>query len=549
MTMKSVTRRSFLKGSAAAGASAAALGLAACGGSSDSASSDSGETKKILRFGQSNAKEGLDMQKSTNSGESSISESVCEAPLRWNEDNELVTCLLEEIPAFESDGLTLNCKLKKGIKFHDGSELTSKDIKYTFERMFTPSTGAKSTYMYDLIVGASEMLAGERDNLDEGITCDDDYSFTFHLKSPMTTFVDNLGISYAQIFPHEACEAAGDSWGSGTDFIGTGKYKIVSNDDTTEVVMERFDDYHDGTPALDELHYVFYDDNNTKLMAFKNGDIDYCDLSSELLQQYQADSDVAPLINQYETLGVQFVNLNLSDGMGLTDVRVRQALSLGIDRDSIVDNVVYGAGTVATGWLAPQTPGHDDSAPAFEYNPDKAKSLLAEAGATNLSLSAKVRSGVNQRQLVAIQAMWQEIGVNLDVQVEDNGVWSSDWAAGSLQVTALGWFPLFADADNHMYTYFYSANAAKKSSFYNSPTFDDLVSRARVSLDADERADLYKQADDLLTRQDYATLPLYWPKNQLVAKDYVLNAKVGNLIYHMFDVDIDTTKDDYNPQA
>ena len=143
--------------------------------------------------------------------------------------------------------------------------------------------------------------------------------------------------------------------------------------------------------------------------------------------------------------------------------------------------------------------------------------------------------------------MWQEIGVNLDVQVEDNGVWSSDWAAGSLQITALGWFPLYADADNHMYTYFYSVNAAKKSSFYNNATFDDLVSRARVSPDSSERADLYKQADDLLTRQDYATLPLYWPKNQLVAKDYVLNAKVGNLIYHMFDVDIDTTKDDYSP--
>lgn len=98
-----------------------------------------------------------------------------------------------------------------------------------------------------------------------------------------------------------------------------------------------------------------------------------------------------------------------------------------------------------------------------------------------------------------------------------------------------------------MYTYFYSANAAKKSSFYNNATFDDLVSRARVSQDSSERADLYKQADDLLTRQDYATLPLYWPKNQLVAKDYVLNAKAGNLIYHMFDVDIDTTKDDYSP--
>ena len=192
--MKNVTRRSFVKGSALAGAGAAALGLAASGGSG-AATTESGDKKKILRFGQANAKEGMDMQKSTNSVESSISESVCEAPLRWNEDNELVTCLLEEIPTFESDGVTLHCKLKQGVKFHDGSELTSKDIKYTFERMMTPSTGAKSTYMYDMIVGAKEMLAGERDNLDEGITCEDDYNFTFHIVSPMVTYINNLGIS------------------------------------------------------------------------------------------------------------------------------------------------------------------------------------------------------------------------------------------------------------------------------------------------------------------------------------------------------------------
>ena len=84
--MKNVTRRSFVKGSALAGAGAAALGLAACGGSG-AATTESGDKKKILRFGQANAKEGMDMQKSTNSVESSISESVCEAPLRWNEDN------------------------------------------------------------------------------------------------------------------------------------------------------------------------------------------------------------------------------------------------------------------------------------------------------------------------------------------------------------------------------------------------------------------------------------------------------------------------------
>ena len=541
MMEKSLSRRSFLKASAAtAGGAAAASMLAACGGAG---AADSGSKKKVLRFAQSNAKQGLDMQKSTNSGSSSIADCIFESPLRWTEDNELVPCLLKEIPTFEADGVTLHCELKPNIKFHDGTTLTASDVKYSFERMFKPETGGKSTYMYDLIKGAKEMLAGTATEL-EGLTVEDDTHFTFVLTNPMVTFVNNLGINYADIFPKDACEKAGKSWGTGTNCIGTGKYKVVSNDDTTEVVLARFDDYHDGKPALDELRFQFVDDLNTKMMSFKNGDVDYCDLDASQLQQYKNDPAVKDLITQYPTLGVQFVNLNLSSEK-LQDVRVRKALSLAINRDELIQSIVGGAGTVPSGWLAPQTPGHDPNAPAFEYDPEKAKALLAEAGVTNLELSAKVRANINQKQLVAVQDYWSKIGVKLTVETEDNGVWAQDWADGSLEITAVGWFPLYADADNHMYTYFYSENAKGKSSFYNNPEFDALVSQARVEQDKQKRADLYRQADDILTRQDYATLPLYYPKNQFVAKDYVQNAKVGNLIYHMMDVDIDTTKPDY----
>ena len=541
MMEKSLSRRSFLKASAAtAGGAAAASMLAACGGAG---AADSGSKKKVLRFAQSNAKQGLDMQKSTNSGSSSIADCIFESPLRWTEDNELVPCLLKEIPTFEADGVTLHCELKPNIKFHDGTTLTAHDVKYSFERMFKPETGGKSTYMYDLIKGAKEMLAGTATEL-EGLTVEDDTHFTFVLTNPMVTFVNNLGINYADIFPKDACEKAGKSWGTGTNCIGTGKYKVVSNDDTTEVVLARFDDYHDGKPALDEVRFQFVDDLNTKMMSFKNGDVDYCDLDASQLQQYKSDPEVKDLITQYPTLGVQFVNLNLSSEK-LQDVRVRKALSLAINRDELIQSIVGGAGTVPSGWLAPQTPGHDPNAPAFEYDPEKAKALLAEAGVTNLELSAKVRANINQKQLVAVQDYWSKIGVKLTVETEDNGVWAQDWADGSLEITAVGWFPLYADADNHMYTYFYSENAKGKSSFYNNPEFDALVSQARVEQDKQKRADLYRQADDILTRQDYATLPLYYPKNQFVAKDYVQNAKVGNLIYHMIDVDIDTTKPDY----
>ena len=534
-----ISRRNFLKGSVA---TAAVASLAACGSSSDDASSDGGAKKKVLRWGQPNAKLGLDMQKSTNSGSSSISESIFEAPLRWTEDNELVPCLLTEVPTFEADGVTLHCTLKDNIKCHDGSTLTANDVKYTFERMFTPSTGAKSTYMYDRIKGAAEMLAGTATEL-EGLTVEDDTHFTFVLTDPMASFVNNLGISYAQIFPKAACEAAGDKWGWGTDCVGTGKYKVSSNDDTTEIVLEKFADYHDGEPALDEIDVIYYDDNNTKLMAFKNGDIDWCDLSPDLLAQYKSDPDVKDLITMYETLGVHFVNLNL-DSENLKDPKVREALSLAIDRQALIDNTLSGAGIPAGCWLAPQTPGHDDSA-VLEYDPEKAKQLLQEAGVSNLTLDCKVRKGQYEKYMTVVQSYWKEIGVTMNLSVEDSGVWSSDWADGNLEVTALGWFPLYADADNHMYTYFYSGNAAKKSSFYNNPEVDDLLSRARVSQDPDERAELYKQADNIIVHEDWATIPLFWPEGTFVAKSYVKNAKVGNLIYHFFDLDVDTSDPNY----
>lgn len=201
-----VTRRSFVMG---AGVTAAAIGLAGCGtGEGDAADS----SEKVLKFGQANPKLGLDMQRSTNSGSSSIADSIVESPLRWTEDLELVPCLLTEVPKAEADGVTYKCTLKEGVKFHDGSTLTADDVKFSFERMFTPATAAKSTYMYDMIKGAKDMLDGKATEL-AGLTVEDDTHFTFTLEYPFVPFVSNLGINYADIFPRKACTDAGDSWG------------------------------------------------------------------------------------------------------------------------------------------------------------------------------------------------------------------------------------------------------------------------------------------------------------------------------------------------
>jgi peptide/nickel transport system substrate-binding protein len=492
-------------------------------------------TKKILRFAQQNPKVGLDEQTNSNSKAATIADLVTEGLYHWNEDNQEILALAADWPEISADGLTYTFKLKQGVMFSDGTPLTSEDVKFTFERMFTPSTAAVNTYMFDMIAGSKEMMDGKATGL-PGFKIIDDYTFSMELYYPFSGFLKNMGLSYAEIFPSEACTAAGNQWGLGTNLVGTGPYMIKENDGLTKVVLVKNPNYR-GNVNLDEINIIFIDDDNTKMMEYEAGNIDLCQLSPAMYQQYK-DSKISSDIYNYTPLGTVFVNLNLKDP-ALQDVRVREALSLAIDRISYCEDLLDGAAVPATGYLNPSELGYMEREP-YEFNLAKAKQLLADAGATDLHLTAKVRA-MDKNEFVYLQSCFAQIGVTMDVQVIDAAVWASEWRAGSNQIFWMGWFPLYADADNHMYTYFYSENAAKKSSFYNNAEFDEIMNKARQMTDDAARAKLYQKADTMLSREDYGCIPLYYPKYQFVAKPYVKNMKVGNLVYHLNDVDIDTS--------
>lgn len=527
---------------------ALSLLLTACGRAKDAKSDSSadttqaGETKtgsgtgeKVLKFGQANAGTGLDMQKSTSSGAASIADEVTESLLRFNDKNEEEVVLLTDFPKVSDDGLTYSFELKKGVKFTNGVELTTKDVQYTFERMFTPETGAKSTTYFDMIKGAKDMLAGSATSL-SGFEAVDDYHFNIVLDQPFAPFVKNLGTSYADIFPAEATKAAGADWGIGTNLIGTGPYKILSNDDTTEVVLVKNEDYHGGNVNLDTLRVLYYDDAQTKLIAYENGDIDLSDLLASQLEQYEANH--ADEIKKYYPLGTTFISLNLKSEY-ISDVNVRKAISLAINREELVNTILAGAGIPATTFLNNKIPGHDDSLPVMEYNPEKAKKILADAGYNNgINLTAEVRD-TDEAIFNAIQGYLEEVGIHLEVKKVDNATWNSDRAAGNVQMTGMQWNALYPDADFQMYNYFYSKNSNNRGVFYDNAEYDKLLDDARASTDEKQRAELYKQADHILTFEDYAAIPLYYPQSQFIAKPFVKDFTVGNLIYHFWNVDVD----------
>jgi ABC-type transport system substrate-binding protein len=501
-----VTRRSFLKGSLGAAVLAAGTSLTACGGSADDQSDGT-----VLRVGTENPHSSFDTQVTSNSW--GASENICDTLVTLNTKTlELEPLLITQMPDLSDDRLTYSFELKDAIKFHDGSTMTSNDVRYSLTRLISKKAEADS---FTYIQGADAVLNGDSDKL-TGVQVQDDTHFMITLTQPYTNFLNMLAQFYASIYPQAACEAAGDDWGTGTNFIGSGPYRLESNDDNTEVVLKAFDDYHQGKPAIDEVDIMYIDDANTRMMSYKNGDIDLCFFSTSLLQQYQNDDSVKNDIVYYTPGATQFVNLNLNDPR-FQDERIREALSLAINRQELADTVLNGAAIPCSGFIPPSETGHDDSAQTLDYDPDRARQLLQEAGMSDLSITAQVRSQ-DQAVMVALQNYWSQIGVNVDVQTIDAGMWRDARANGSLVMTLVLWSTLSFVGVEHMASYFYSTNASQRSSFYNSPQFDAYVDAARTATSEGEANEDTINADHQLVREDYATIPVVWPQSPYVLR-------------------------------
>ena len=509
-TSSSLTRRSFLRGAIGVAATAGAAGaLAGCGGASSNAGTT---TEKVLRFGVANPKASFDTQITSNTW--GASENVCDTLIRLNPDSkQLEPVLVTSLPTVSEDGLTYTFELKDGVKFHDGSTLTAEDVRYTLTRVLAKQAQSDG---YDKIAGAKDFVSGAATEL-AGFSVQDDRHFTITLSQPFSSFPYLLAQFYASIYPHEACEAAGDSWGTGTDFIGCGPFKLESNDDSTEVVLTAFDEYHDGKPAIDRVEVHYIDDGNTRMMNYTNGDIDLCFLDTSLLDQYKSNDDVSGQIVYYTPAATQFLNINLNDE-SFQDVRVRQALSLAINRQELCDTILSGAAKPCSAFIPSSETGYDKSAEVLPYDPDQARKLLAEAGATDLHLTAQVRSQ-DQAVMVAIQNYWQQVGVTVDVQVIDSGLWRESRSNGSLSLTLVTWSTLSFVGVEHMGSYFRSDKAKTRSSFYDSPAFDAYVDAARSSQDETTQLDNAIQADRQLVRVDYGTIPVDWPQNPYVLRE------------------------------
>jgi peptide/nickel transport system substrate-binding protein len=410
--------------------------------------------------------------------------------------------LLAEMPKVDADNVTYHFKLRNDVTFSNGAKLTAKDVKYTFERMMTPATKAQNTWVLEEIKGAKEMLDGKATEM-AGIKVVDDYTFDITLARPFGPFLQNLATPPASIFPADYTKQQGDKFGRAP--IGSGPFKVGKWEPNQVIVLAKNENYFEkGLPYLDAIEYRVIPEEATRWMEFQKGTLDTEVPPTAELEATRTNPAYQWI--EYTTLNTWYLSLDLKT---FTNRDVREAISLAIDRDTLLKAVWKNQGKVAKQFVTPGIPGALTNPPGFKYDPAKAKELLAKAGATNLKIESWQRAGDKPTDLnLAIQQMLKDVGIDYQVKIVDKATFKDARSQGKIPANQGNWYADYPDPDNYLYTYFQSSQSKSMSINFSDPAVDKILDDARASADQAKRQKAYQDLENKLIYQDYDIIPL-----------------------------------------
>lgn len=507
------------------------VGLTGCGtgGSSSGGASADG----VIRVATADPNVPIDSHNQTNSYVMMVSDQVMEPLISLNNDGSLSPLLIKEMPTISEDGMTYSFELKDGVKFHNGETLKSSDVKYSFERLL--KAGVMSQ-MIDCIAGAQDVIDGKADTL-SGFVIKDDTHFDLKLANAYAPFEKTLATSYCVIVPEEACKAAdaeGDNWGR-TTLIGTGPYKMDSYTSGQGITLSKFDEYHGEAAKNNGVDFKFIEDTNTQVMEYQKGNIDVMLLDATLYNEYKENQDIVNDIKTFKPYGLIYLTVNTKV---IPDTKVREAISLSIDREAICNDLLQGTATPAKSFIPEGLLGYDENRAEYEYNPEKAKQLLAEAGypdGITIDFPQSSKYPFKVKIATAIQDQARQAGITLNVEQYDGSAYNDMANGGQVELGVGNWYVDYVDPDGLIYQTFSRNNTtSKSSSFYDSAEFNALLEQGRTTLDENERAEIYQQADYILTAQDYAAIPVCHETKYYLCKPWVNNFEISDVFQYDF---------------
>lgn len=386
------------------------------------------------------------------------------------------------------DDKTLEFKLREGVTFHDGSPLTAEDVAFTYNYWADPEHGARSQGSVSWIDRAEVV---------------DDYTVRVISKNPSPAALEFVAGSLP-IYPSDHFQEVGPE-AFGQKPIGAGPYMVESFGDGT-VKLVAYEGYYEGggkrTPTITTVNWRIIPDTATRIAEAIGGGVDWIwNVPSDQVQQLE----VVPTLDVAlaSTLRIAFVGLDAMGRSGenpLTDVKVRQAVNHAIDRETIVANLVGGDGEIINAPCHPVQFGCDQSAAVvYDYNPEKAKELLAEAGYAD-GFSVKLGSYRDRARAEAVQANLAAVGINAELEMLQASASFSGWREGKVGMWYGDWgsFSL-ADSSASIGTMF---DGSSNDGSRNERVLT-LVQEAASVMDPEERKAKYSEVIKIITEEAY----------------------------------------------
>ena len=448
--------------------------------------------------------------------------------IKVNDDGstEVVNSLVDTYTVSD-DGLTYDFTLKSGIKFSNGEDLTASDVLYTFSRILTVEGSASPDFVLS-IKGAQALYDGEATEL-EGLKVIDDLNFEITLEAPYAGFISELATAPCSIYDETSTEAAGSDFGVDPSVtVGTGPYKVESWTRNSEIVLVRNDNYWGEKPDVDKVIISIIPDASTRNMMYQNGEIDILDLESldSSIVQSTYYTTYADKIVSLDKVNVYYMTLNESMAP-FDDVNVRKAIQMSIDRQSILDTVYGGQGSLIDGIFPTGLIGYNkDLQGSITYDPDAAKQLLADAGYPDgFEMDLELDSSTSNNTLMTYQIIQQnlaDVGITANIQTYDESSWLDGRKSGDFGSFSAYWVADYNDPDNFIYTFF-GDEAKTKARSLNYPDTDTMqaVMDARSIIDESKRIAKYQELEKKIVIDDAAWVPLFSTKQEFAISDNV----------------------------
>lgn len=408
-----------------------------------------------------------------------------------------ITPKLEPVPdlaeSWETpDPLTFIFKLRPGLKFSDGSPLTADDVVFTYSTVLNPEFSSPIRALFTPV---------------KAVTAVDAQTVKFELAAPYAPLLTYLDVG---IISKKAAESGQDI---STKPVGAGPMKLASWNRGSDITLEANPDYWRGAPTIDKVTLKVIGDNSARAQAFEAGDLDVIQspLSPQDITRLAGDERFANV--KMAGLGVTYLNFNAKDPL-LADPKMRQALSMLVDQQTIVNDIYQGVDQVASSLILPSSWAYSADIKQPTFDVEGAVKLLNELGwkDTNgdgildkdgkpltITLATHSEDPNRVQALEFMQAVFQQAGVEAKAQISDWPSFSTNYVQqGKHQIALLGWLNI-VDPDRLMYAQFTTGGPTNWGGYSNAEV-DTLLNEGRSTLDQAKRTEVYQKAATILAK-------------------------------------------------